>query len=355
MTFGAKTLKKTITFAVPCYNSAEYMDNCIQCLIDLNSEDDDIEIIVVDDGSQNDNTLEKAKGWEKKYPSIVRVIHQENRGHGGAVNTGLENANGMYFKIVDSDDYLDKKGTTPIMEYLREQTRKARGGNKATDLVIGNYVYNKVSKNRRTSISYANALPQNREFTWADVKTFRLSQYLLMHALIYRTQLLRDIKFELPEHTFYVDNIVTCCPLSYVESIYYINTDMYMYYIGRPDQSVNEKEVMKNIDHLIRGIKIVIENIDIAKLRIMPRLEKYICHHLSQMMCVASVALRMINTEESKDKLKKLWEYIKNYDNRIYRKVFWYPLCSGTNIPTEAGRLFSIACYKISTLIVPYT
>lgn len=141
-----KSLQKTISFTVPCYNSAAYMDNCIQSLIDLNSEYDDIEIIIVDDGSDEDNTLEKALYWGKKYPTTVRVIHQENGGHGQAVNTGLMNAKGLYFKVVDSDDYLDRQGSAPIMDYIRCQAKKVDSSTQATDMVIGNYVYNKVKK-----------------------------------------------------------------------------------------------------------------------------------------------------------------------------------------------------------------
>lgn len=95
---------KVISFAIPCYNSAEYMSNCIEHLLALNSSDDDIEILIVDDGSQKDNTYEIAKSWAEKYPTTVKAIHQENGGHGQAVNTGLENASGLYFKVVDSDD-----------------------------------------------------------------------------------------------------------------------------------------------------------------------------------------------------------------------------------------------------------
>ena len=97
---------KLLTIAIPCYNSAEYMHKAIKsCLVG----GDDVEIIIVDDGSQKDNTFEIGKKFEEKYPGIVKCIHQENAGHGGAVNTGLANATGVYFKVLDSDDWLDKK------------------------------------------------------------------------------------------------------------------------------------------------------------------------------------------------------------------------------------------------------
>ncbi|MCQ2752182.1 MAG: glycosyltransferase family 2 protein, partial [Coriobacteriales bacterium] len=210
--------KKVITFVVPCYNSADYMDNCIKSLVDLNSIDDDIEIIIVDDGSQEDNTLKKAQAWKKKFPAIVKVIHQENGGHGAAVNIGLKSAKGLYFNVVDSDDYLDKQGTAPVMEYIRKQARTATDISPATDMIIANYVYNKATKNKLVPMKYTKFLPQNREFTWDDIKKFKMTYYLSMHSIIYRTQILQDINFELPKHTFYVDSIYSCEPLLYVKS-----------------------------------------------------------------------------------------------------------------------------------------
>ena len=93
---------------------------------------------------------------------MIRAIHQENGGHGQAVNTGLKNAKGLYFKVVDSDDWLDVDGTKSIMDYIRKQAKGQ--ASKATDLVIGNYVYNKVSEGTQTPIDYCKALPEGREF-----------------------------------------------------------------------------------------------------------------------------------------------------------------------------------------------
>ena len=350
-----KSLQKVISFIVPCYNSADYMDNCIQSLIDLNSEYDDIEIIIVDDGSNEDNTLEKALYWEKEYPTTVRVIHQENGGPGQAFNTGLKNAKGLYFKVVDSDDYLDKQGTSPVLDYIRQQAKRVGSGMQATDMVIANYVYNKAKINRLTPISYTDALPENREFTWNDIKRFKLGKYLFMHSLIYRTQLLRDINLELPKHTFYVDSIVACYPLPYVKSIYYINTNMYMYYIGREDQSVNENVIVSRVDQVLRVAKIVIDSMDVEKLRTMPKLEQYYYHQLSQMMSVCTIILRMINTSEAKAKLKDIWDYLKKTDKHVYYAVFSSLICYGTNIPGKLGRAISLNGYKATKKLIPFT
>ncbi len=69
-----------------------------------------------------------------------------------------------------------------------------------------------------------------------------------MHSVIYRTELLRNCGLKLPKHTFYVDNIYVYYPLPHVTSLYYLDVDFYRYFIGREDQSVNEKNMIKRID-----------------------------------------------------------------------------------------------------------
>lgn len=202
---------KILSIAVPCYNSQEYMSKCIDSLL---VGGDDVEILVVDDGSK-DNTLAIAKEYEERYPGIVKAIHQENKGHGGAVNTGLANATGLYFKVVDSDDWLNKEAYEKALDVIRECIR----GPKTLDLLICNYVYEKVGAKRKSVMRYTSALPQDKIFGWDDVKNIGQTKYLLMHSMIYRTQLLRECGLVLPEHTFYVDNLVAFVPLPYVKNM----------------------------------------------------------------------------------------------------------------------------------------
>ena len=201
------------------------MDTCIKSILECDPDAEDIEILIVDDGSQKDDTAAKADEWEREKPGIIRALHKPNGGHGSAVNMGLANAKGVYYKVVDSDDWLDKEAMKPILAYLREQCSQPE----PTDLVIGNYVYEKVFEGTRTVMDYKNVSPQGREFGWEDVGRFKASQYLLMHSVIYRTQMLHDIGLKLPEHCFYVDNIFVYVPLPHVKTIRYFDVDMYRY------------------------------------------------------------------------------------------------------------------------------
>ena len=106
---------RIITFVVPCYNSAAYMDRCIESLVKAAKGASDVEILVIDDGSTEDDTLERALGWQRRHPGLVRAIHQDNGGHGEVINTGLAQARGAYFKVVDSDDWVDVDAAREIV------------------------------------------------------------------------------------------------------------------------------------------------------------------------------------------------------------------------------------------------
>ena len=121
---------KLITFTVPCYNSAAYMDKCVRSLL---TAGEDAEIILVDDGS-TDETGAIADRYAEQYPRMIRAIHQENGGHGEGVNQGLRNAVGRYFKVVDSDDWLDEAALGELMSLLRSTA----GMDRPLDLIICN-------------------------------------------------------------------------------------------------------------------------------------------------------------------------------------------------------------------------
>ena len=107
---------KLITFAIPCHNSEKYMKKCIDSLLVAK---DDIEIIIVNDGS-TDDTQKIANQYAKKYPDTIKAIHKENGGHGSGVNVGLENATGLYYKVVDSDDWVDKNSLLKVIETIKK-------------------------------------------------------------------------------------------------------------------------------------------------------------------------------------------------------------------------------------------
>ena len=228
---------KYISFAIPCYNSEAYMEKAINSILEGG---EDVEIIIVNDGSK-DGTQKIAERYAEKYPTIIKAVNKENGGHGDAVNCGLAHATGHYFKVVDSDDWVDRDSLMKILEAVKGFVDT----DTQVDMVIANYVYEKVGMTKKKVIRYDNVLPENQIFRWDDIGRFRLDQYILMHSVIYRTEMLRLCQLELPKHTFYVDNIYVYYPLPHVRTLYYLNVDFYRYFIGREDQSVNEKVMIQ--------------------------------------------------------------------------------------------------------------
>ena len=330
---------KLLSFAVPCYNSAAYMEKCVESLL---KGGEDVEILIVDDGS-TDETAKIADSYVEKYPSIIKAIHKENGGHGSAVNAGIESATGLYFKVVDSDDWVKEEAYMQILDTLRGLT----GGEKVLDMLISNFVYEKVGQNRHKVMRYKHALPVNQMFTWQEIKHFHKGQYILMHSVIFRTKLLKECGLKLPEHTFYVDNLYVFYPLPYVRNMYYLDVNFYRYYIGRADQSVNEDIMIGRIDQQIKVNKMMIDYMAENKVTSCKKMYQYMLSYLDIITTISSILLIRSGTKENLEKKKELWDYLKKKDWRIYRKLRYGLLGHCMNLPGRGGRKISVEGYKI--------
>ena len=337
---------KLLSIAIPCYNSEAYMEHCINTLL---TGGDEVEIIIVDDGSQKDRTPEIADEYERRYPGICRAIHQENGGHGEAVNAGIRNATGLYFKVVDSDDWVNKEAYVQILKTLYELLR----GPQTVDLLISNFVYEKQGATRKKIMQYRKCLPQDRIFGWEEVKHMPKGKYLLMHSMIYRTKLLHECNLELPKHTFYVDNIYVYYPLPHVRTLYYMNVDLYRYFIGREDQSVNEKVMISRIDQQIRVNKIMIDDVDLNKVSNY-KCRHYMINYLEIITVVTTVMLLRSGTEENLEKKRELWRYIKNKDIGLFHRLRRGIMGQTMNLPGRSGRKISVAAYRLSQKVVGF-
>lgn len=343
-------MQKTITFGIPCYNSAEYMDHCINSILQGTGYAQDVQIVVVDDGSFKDNTLEKAQSWEEEYPTIIKAVHQENGGHGMAVLKALEHAEGMYFKVVDSDDWLDAESLTLLLAKLRHfiefETR--------VDLVITNYVYEHVEDAKQIVIDYHRVLPRGKIFTWSKMGHFSMSQNLLMHSLCYRTDILREGGVPMPAHTFYVDNIYAYVPLPRCKTIYYLDVDLYRYFIGREDQSVNEAVMIGRIDQQLRITRIMMrayhlyEDVDEAKLR------AYMLDYFTLMMAISSIFSKLSDDPEAMPNMEQLWSDLKDFDPRMYRRARMGVVGTATNLPGDWGKKTTIGLYHVAQKLVKF-
>ena len=268
-----------LTVIVPAYNSEDYLDRALTTLVGYG---DELEAIIVNDGSK-DATAQIADEWAARYPS-VKVIHQENKGHGGAVNAGLAAATGTHVRVVDSDDWLDRRATNAVLDVLREEREAGRD----LDLLVTNYVYDKQGKAHKAVIRYRNVLPRGRTFGWADLRRCRYDQYLMMHALTMRTEVVRASGLVMPEHTFYVDYLYSFVPLP-------------------DDQSVNEKVMITRLDQLARVNEAMTRALP-PRAEVEDKLWRYMVHYLRINAVVCSVMAQLSGTPEHLALKEQIWE-----------------------------------------------
>ena len=334
---------KYISFAIPCYNSEAYMAQAIESIL---PGGEDVEILIVNDGSK-DRTAEIGKEYEEKYPGIVKLINKENGGHGDAVNAGLSHASGKYFKVVDSDDWVDRISLMKILNVLKNFEEEEQ----EVDMLIANYVYEKVGMEHKKVIRYDNVLPENQILKWDEIGQFRIGQYILMHSVIYRTDMLKLCQLTLPKHTFYVDNIYVYYPLPHVRTLYYMNVDFYRYFIGREDQSVNEKVMISRIDQQIFVTKTMIDMYELRRIQ-SKKLRKYMLNYLAIMMTVSSILCIRSKKKENLEKKKELWQYLRQKDYGVFMKIRYGILGQTMNLPGRSGRKVSSMAYVVARRLI---
>lgn len=334
---------KYLSFIIPCYNSEKYMRKCIDSVLHLGEK---VEILIIDDGSNKDKTLKIAKEYQEKYPTICKAIHKKNGGHGDALNVGIKHAKGLFTKVIDSDDWLGKKESKILLDTIKRNY----DNNKNVDLYITNYIYDKVGQRNKKVMSYKRSIPKNKVITWDDIKTFPVGTYMLMHALTYNTKVLKKAKLELPKKTFYVDNIYAYKPFPYVKKICYLDIDLYHYFIGRNDQSVNENVMISRIDQQYKVTKIMLYKVNLEKVKY-DKLKKYMLNYMSIIMTVTSILSILSNDSYWLKEKDKLWNELRKKNPKLYRELMFSFLGIGVNLPGKLGKKLAKTVYEISRKI----
>ncbi len=333
------TVRKLLTCVVPCYNSAAYMERAVDSLL---AGGEEMEILIVDDGS-TDETGAIADRLAETYPSIVRVHHQPNGGHGSALNYGMAHAEGVYFKVLDSDDRLSKKDLPGLMEVLRQHAEP----DKQADMIFHDYVYDWPEKEGVFRISYIGRMKPDSLRTWDQSRRFHIWNQFVIHSLIYRTQLLKDMHYTLPEHTFYEDNLYVYQPMAHTRHILYHRAPMYGYFVRRSDQSVNEQNIRKRMDQLMKVAKLQATSYRMEELKKLPR---HLCSYMINNCCgqlFNICALQFIeDSERSHQMNRELWQTIRDFDPELYKRLRRNPLGRVTCLPGRIGERFLVFLYR---------
>lgn len=340
----------TLTLVVPCFNSASYVRRCLDSVLTAVPLDG-VEVIVVNDGS-TDTTAEIAEEYQATYPGTVRAVHQANGGHGEAINTGLRLARGEYIKIVDSDDWLDAGALLRTLATLAD----LRSAGSEVDVLVTNFVYEKAERRRTSRMDYTDVLPTGRVFGWREVGRFSKRQYMLMHSLIYRTALLRESALILPAHTFYVDNLYAYLPLRHVRRMYYLDVDLYRYFIGRSDQSVNESIMLSRLDQQLAVNRAMLPALDaVRKDPHSPReLRRYMLHYFEIVSAVSSILLIKAGTRTAIGKKEQFWLELRRADPWLHRRLRHSVFGQLTHLPGRPGRRISVLAYRAAQRAVGF-
>lgn len=276
--------EKILTIGVPAYNMQDYIAQtldsflCGECL-------KDVEVIVVDDGS-SDNTFNIAKKYQNQYPESFIVVHQNNGGHGEALNTAIKHATGKYFRPVDSDDWLDTESLIKFIGILK---------NKDADMVLTNFekIYEKQGRKSKIRLQNvwnrkeiedgkANVKPGRKKLIYEKVYDFEkelfdfYKQYLF-HQITYRTSILKDNDIIFDKHVSYDDIEYNTFPIPFVKTVLPIDIYLYQYRLDREGQSVDQSVFARK--HRDRRIVVehVIQYCNENKDKFSPNVYEHIC------------------------------------------------------------------------------
>lgn len=338
---------KLLTVAVPCYNSAAYMEKAVKSLVVGGEE---MDVLLVDDGS-TDETGAIADRLEREYPAIIRVIHQPNGGHGAGLNRGIETAKGIYFKVVDSDDRLDAEGLKALLNLLRAHAAPEL----QADLVVHDYVYDHGEEQAVFSIDYAGPFPRDRLITWAECRHFSPANQFLIHCLVYRVGMLREHHYVLPEHTFYEDNLYVYQPLPWVQKLMYLHKAVYAYNVGREGQSVNEKNLIKRIDQLTNMITKMATTWHKSDLDSLPKpLRQYMINNVSGQLWSLCALHHIANTDESRKLNEDMWRTIRDWDADYCKAILRNPIGGMAHWQSGLGKWALVSAYRLGHRIMKF-
>ena len=238
-------MDKILSVIVATYNMESYLERCLDSMV-ASEMLPYLEIIVVNDGSR-DNSLMIAKSYLYQYPESIVVIDKENGHYGSCVMAGLQIAKGKYFRMVDADDWVNTRGLDSLLKQLMDCN---------SDLIItlrSEWFLGDSRYPRLTTYSFGKDIVSGKEY---NLKSFCIHEHVAldefnMHSMTYKTSVLRAEKgIVLPKGVCYTDFLYCFYPIDRAQTISIFNIPLYIYYIGRDEQSVSSRSLTRNLHHI---------------------------------------------------------------------------------------------------------
>ena len=299
-------MNKILTISVAAYNAEKDIKKCLDSMVN-NSVSEKLEIIVVNDGSK-DKTLQIAKEYEDKYRSVVRIIDKENGGHGSTINASIKESTGKYFKIVDSDDWVDKNGIENLVHKLE---------NIEADLVLNPYqVIDAKTLQKKDLIK-----PYTLDATIGEICPIENIKdiEIYMHSVTFKTSVIKKTGPIIDENCFYVDMEYTLFPLQYVNSFICFDFPVYQYVLGSEGQSMNKNNLINRREQHLFVTKRVIEHYEKNKKNMKQGIKEIVLRRVRfALLNQYKIYFNMINKTARKEILA-FDQWAKNKSSDVYK------------------------------------
>ena len=320
-----KSKQLLFTIIIPCFNGKKFLSQSLHSIANARIFEEDImdkyEIIVIDDGSTDSSVKEAtaiADEWNEVIrDDFIRVIKKPNGQYGSVINRGIKEANGLYFKVLDVDDTLNTSSFIKII-YI------ALSFKNPIDVIFTDHVYERVGDNIREEQSLSN------DFVPAKVQNIEEVIFphglITMHSIIYRTKLLRDIKYHQLEGVYYSDSQYSLIPLLHAKMIYYVHLPLYRYYIGHNEQSISMAAMLKNRQHQYDVMIQIAKDVDFEKIKV----KKLLKFTIRTMRAMVQWQIMLIANDKRISKKHKtvmgIIHKIKRLQPQVYKKILSGPL-----------------------------
>lgn len=345
---------KLLTIVVPSYNASNYLDcNLLSFLTP--SVPENLEVIVVDDGS-TDDTAKMADAYHEKYPETIRVIHKENGGHGSGINAGLRAATGKYFKVVDADDWVDHEALEKLLRYI--ESFHCAYADHADSPLIPDVIYNNYYWRLTDETKVPDDYERKAEFTEPfngveyhkvyDFESVADQCYVKMHNMTVRTALLKENHIHIDEHHYYVDMEYILYPMPFVKTIAFLPDYLYQYQIGRSGQSMDPAKLRKNATQYDFVLESIFNYYDsCCRIMTQPNKKKYIDRLISRFYAGrVKILLSMDEHGNRKKELLEMEERLKRDFTAIYK--------ANINPAIKALRLSRYSIYSVAAWAVKH-
>ena len=314
-------MNKQLTIIIPTYNMQNYLHRCLDSLLLSDEQMNLLEVLVINDGSK-DNSSAIAHEYEVRYPKTFRVIDKENGNYGSCINRGLKEATGKYIKVLDADDWFD---TNELASFIQELPTVS------VDLILTDFsVFN--AQAQISSLAYHPSIKVGEVLDFSLCTLDELSVYM-MHAVTYKTELLRSIRYVQTEGISYTDNEWTYNPLYAVSTMMYFDYNIYQYLIGREGQTMDPKVMARSISHFEIIARSLIQNYIEHKPKgfAQTTIEREI-----RLIIEKVYRTRLVLQDESlfdNGQMAAFDEFVKAYNSQLYRELGRLTLKNGLPIP----------------------